>query len=234
MTPPQERNALPRRSAGVVLVIDYDRDIGELVEAVLSDAGYTVSCLYQMQPEVIQAAVGRLEPDCVLLDGSEVTDYGHSWEAARQLHVRERPVPVVMFTTNVRAVEEARAEATRRSRAAGLSAVIAKPFDLEELLDAVAIAVGQSAPFDWSPQADAARTQALVERLRAGGARDIHRSTRREWVTFRAPSGSTVQVYWWQAAGGYYCGAYQAQGSVMQRLGFFPSLDAAVECALSS
>src|SRR3712207_7591274 len=41
--------------------------------------------------------------------------------------------------------------------------------------------------------ADAARTQALVERLRTGGAADIRRSTRREWVTFRAPSGRFVQ-----------------------------------------
>jgi DNA-binding response OmpR family regulator len=53
-----------------VLIVDDDRDIAELVEAVLTDASYTVSLLHQLEPEMVVAAVGRLEPDCLLLDSS--------------------------------------------------------------------------------------------------------------------------------------------------------------------
>jgi CheY-like chemotaxis protein len=184
-----------------VLVVDDDRDIAELVEAILSDAGYTVSLLYQLDPETVTAAVGRLEPDCVLLDSSDSRDYGDSWTLAQRFAERERPVPVVMFTANAAANQEARTNVSDRSQAARFAGVLAKPFDLEEVLAVVAHATGTSSPFDLSMQADAVRTQALVERLQTGGATDLRRSTRREWITFRAPSGRLVQLYWWQQGG---------------------------------
>ena len=220
--------------AATVLLVDDDQDICDLVEAILSDSGYRVECLTDAGPAATQAAVGRVEPDCVLLDGASHVEYGDAWERARWLTVRGRPVPVVMFTAHSAAVREAQAAESARSRAAGFAGVVAKPFDLEELLAAVAKAVGEAVPFDRSPQADAARTQALVERLRAGGAHDVHRSTRREWVVFRAPSGRLVQLYWWQRRGLYYCGAYDEQSAAMQPLGCFPDLEAAVAHVLGS
>jgi hypothetical protein len=137
-----------------------------------------------------------------------------------------------MFTTNQQALAEARALETRRSQDARFSSILQKPFDLEELLESVAKATGGSVPFDHSPQADAVRTQALVEALRAGGARDIRRSTRREWATFLTPRGHFGFLYWWQSAGGYYVGLFPDDGSVLQPLGFFTDRDAAVACAL--
>ena len=227
INPPEERGPAS------VLVVDDDRDIGELVEAILTDAGYAVSLLHQLEPELVAAAVGRLEPDCILLDSSSAVDYGASWAIAERLAGRERPVPVVMFTAHHAAVHEAEAKTSDRSQAAHFAGVLAKPFDLDELLDLVQQATGVSVPFDRSPAADAARTQALVERLRTGGARDIRNSARREWVTFRSPASRFVQLYWWQLAGAYICGAYDEESGTMQPAGRFAELDEAVRHALA-
>jgi CheY-like chemotaxis protein len=117
-----------------VLVVDDDRDIGRLVEAVLSDAGYGVAVLDQLDAETVLAAVGWLEPDCVLLDSSgAAADYGASWALAERLAARERPVPVVMFTAHAAALREATANESGRSQAAHFAGVLSKPFDLDDL-----------------------------------------------------------------------------------------------------
>jgi CheY-like chemotaxis protein len=212
-----------------VLVVDDDRDIGILLEAVLTDAGYAVSVSTAVDAESVTAAVGRLEPDCVLLDSSGATnDYGDSWTLAERLAVRGRAVPVVMFTAHANSLDEARRHESARSQAARFAGVLSKPFDIHDLEAAVASATEQSVPFDRSPQADAARTAALVAALRDGGATDIHPSTRREWVTLRAPLGRLVQVYWWQQRGVYICGAYDDDNGVMTPLGQFAERDAAI------
>ena len=54
---------------GRALVIDSDRDIAEIVHAVLTDAGFGVSLLVEVRSDAIRVAVGQQEPDCVLLDG---------------------------------------------------------------------------------------------------------------------------------------------------------------------
>jgi DNA-binding response OmpR family regulator len=56
-------------SRGKVLVVEYDPVIGDLVYAVLTDEGYDVEMLGATVPDAIRVAVGRFEPDCVLLDG---------------------------------------------------------------------------------------------------------------------------------------------------------------------
>ena len=222
------------KPAGSVLVVDDDHDIAELVEAILTDEGFTVSCLFDVQREALLEMVGHLEPDCILLDSSGTSDYGASWEVATGLRTRERRVPVIMFTAHQAAVEEAEQATSERSLEAGFSGVVHKPFDLEDLLAAVAKAVGESIPFDRSPQADAARTQALVERLREGGATDIRRSTLREWVTFRTPGDHLVQLYWWQQRGVYLIGRYASDGTTMEPLGHFVERDVAISVALQA
>jgi CheY-like chemotaxis protein len=229
---PQRQPGDPR--APVVLIVDDDHDIGELVRGILSDEGYAASCVYQQTAAAIDAAVGRLEPDCILLDSMSGRDYGEAWDQARRLHERGRSVPVIMFTAHADAVREALANRTERSQAASFVGVVGKPFDLDDLLAVVAQATGQSVPFDRSVEADVRRTEALVDTLRVRGGRDIHTSTLREWVIFRLPNGRWAQLYWWQALGVYYAGAYREDGAVMEPLGQFTDLQVAVECALAS
>jgi CheY-like chemotaxis protein len=216
-----------------VLCVDDDRDIAEIVQAVLSDEGYEVSCLYASSPDILARTVGMLEPDCVLLDGGSSEDYGKGWEEAAALGVRRRPVPVVMFTAHHREAPEAREDTTERARGAGFAEIVEKPFDLDALLAAVARAVGKSVPFRRGPTAEARRTNALVKALEQAGATEVRPSTLREWATFRDASGCLVQLYWWQARGVYQVARYTDEGE-MRMIGQLVDRDAAIALAMGT
>jgi DNA-binding response OmpR family regulator len=121
-----------------VLVVENDVVLGGLVGVVLADAGYAATVLLDTRPAAVRAAVDRLEPACVLLDGGGWRGYGASWELAAWMRGRTRSVPAVMFTVDAGATRDARAGTSARSRAAGFAAVLPKPFDLDELLATVA------------------------------------------------------------------------------------------------
>lgn len=220
----------PQPNKPVVLCVDDDRDIAELVEAILVDEGYDVSCLYTLADDALRRTVGRLEPDCVLLDGLPGWEYG-SWESAAWLKHRARSAPVVMFTAHHPDSREAEAMHTDRARRADFAAVLLKPFHVDELLSAVATAVGQSHPFSRGAVAEAARTTALVAALRARGATEINPSKNREWASFRDAGGRVWQINWWQLRGVYQLGRYGDNG-VMAMAGQFTELAAGIEIAL--
>jgi DNA-binding response OmpR family regulator len=216
-----------------VLVIDDDADVADVVLAILSDDGYVVSTLTDIAHDSILVAVGKQEPDCILLDGGRRADYGSSWAEAAYLAARERSVPTIMFSGHVQDLREADAEKSDRARAADFAAILAKPFELDDLLAAVATACGRSEPFNQSAEGDRERTVALVTRLRQEGALDIRTSDRREWATFRPKEGDTIcQLYWWQRMGVYLVGCYEEDGT-LKRLGNFFELDAAIAEAFS-
>ncbi len=214
-----------------VLCVDDDRDVAEVVQAILNDAGYAVSCLYELADDALLRMVGRLEPDVILLDSASAMDYGDSWELAAAITHRRRPVPVVMFSAHSPAATEASEGESPRAEAAHFAAVVLKPFDLDELLTAVATAAGRSTPFDHSEAADASRTDELVAALQARGATDVRPSRMREWALFRDGKGRLVQLYWWQNRGVYQVGRYRDNGRLVM-LGQFVDRDAAIEVAL--
>lgn len=194
-----------------VLLVDNDAAITELVSAILSDEGYQVVAQHDTDHGAIAAAVGQLEPDCILLDGAEGPTFGDSWDEAAYLSNRARPVPAVMFTAHAYAVAEARERATERAVSAEFAAIVPKPFTLDELTDAVATATGRSQRFDRSDAAERKRTKALVAELEAAGATDIRTSQRREWATFVSPTDDRIyQIYWWQLKGVFIVGRYNA------------------------
>jgi CheY-like chemotaxis protein len=223
----EERDVTPTAH---VLCVDDDRDVAEVVQAILEDAGYAVSCLYELADDALLRAVGRLEPDVILLDNASATDYGGSWELAAAMARRRRPVPVVMFTAHRADVAEA-GGTSARAVAAHFAATLLKPFHLDELLTAVATAAGGSTPFSHSEVADAGRTDELVAALQAAGASDVRPSRMREWALFRDGRGRLVQLYWWQNRGVYQVGRYRESGQLAM-LGQFVDRDAAIEVAL--
>ena len=192
-----------------------------------------VSVLTDVQSDAIRVAVGQLEPDCVLLDGESRSGYGESWVEAVWLGGRSRSVPVIMFTADALAVREAREATSARSQLARFAAVLCKPFDLDELVDAAAGAVGHAAPFDASPAAEAQRTARLKAKLEAAGAQDLHVSTHREWATFHTADGTVVQLYWWQRAGVYFVIRHAASSSRLDQVGRFHDLETAIALAIS-
>jgi CheY-like chemotaxis protein len=208
--------ASPTRS---VLVIDNDRDVAEVVRAVLTDEGYAVEVISEISRDAVAAAVGRVEPDVVLLDGESQNDgYGVSWALAAALTHRRRRIPVVMFSAHVRDVREARDGSSARSQEAEFAGIVPKPFELDTLLDVVARAAGASVSFDRSAGADASRTAALAGHLEKVGAQEVRASARREWVTFRTPAGELMQVYWWNLGGAYLIGRYVDDGRRLEHV----------------
>lgn len=218
-----------------VLIVDRDADVVGVVQAILTDAGYLTSTVTDHSHDAIMRAVGRVEPDCLLLDGSSSSEYGASWEAAASLAGRQRAVPVVMFSAHTPALREAAEGTSERAVAAGFAAVLAKPFDIDELLDAVAHATNRSVSFDRSPEADGRRNLTLVRELRARGATDIRTSNRREWATF-IPGDDAIlaQLYWWEALGVYVVGRYDQATATLRPVGQFAHLGAALDAAFAS
>jgi len=131
---------------GLVLVVDDDADIANLVTELLTEEGYAVTILAHPNTEVIHAAVTRLRPDCVLLDSDVPGSFGVSWASAAWIAAQRQAVPVIMFSADAHATAEASRHESMRSQAAHFSSVLPKPFDLDELLRVVALAVSRS-PF---------------------------------------------------------------------------------------
>jgi CheY-like chemotaxis protein len=220
-------------SAPTVLCVDDDRDIAEIVQAVLVDEGYSVTCLYNLEDDALLRTVGQLEPDCVLLDSGTSAAYGEGWATAASLALRQRAIPVVMFTAHALDSAEAREGVSSRAMAAGFVAVLEKPFDLDDLLAAVAKGTGRSTPFDRGAEAEAQRTESLVKALAQQGATEIQPSKMRECATFRDKRGRLCQLYWWQGRGVYQLGRYIESGR-MTMIGQFVTRELAIEAALPS
>ena len=217
---------MPRKT---VVVVDDDRDIAEVVQTVLLDEGFNVTCLFDPTKQEVMAAIERIEPDCVLLDGGAPAAYGPSWDIAAWLAKRARPIPAVMLSGHLADREEAMLDESDRAKAADLSAVIGKPFDIDQLVAAVRNAVGLPLT-EVTDQSEAAQHAELLDRLRAAGARELTSSAiGRTWATFRAgPDGSLHKIYRWRQADMYFVGRYSPDGGQLQPLGQFADLEALI------
>ena len=113
-----------------ILVIEDYRDNREVAKLILNDAGYRVTTAGDGLRGV-QLAI-QCHPDLVLMDLA--LPWLNGWEATRRLKATPatRSIPVVAFTAHVLPDDLARA------RAAGCSAVIAKPFEIDTLLNEIA------------------------------------------------------------------------------------------------
>src|ERR671934_2759 len=76
------------------------------------------------------------------------------------------------------------------------------------------------------PRARRGRARA-AGRPASAGARGIHASTRREWVSFEAPDGAVVLLYWSQRDGVYYVTHEAAAGGGFEPAGRFDDVGAA-------
>lgn len=108
-----------------ILIVDDDPSIRTILMEVLTEEGYTVETTSN-GAEALARLTERL-PALVLLDmRMPVLD---GWGFARALDARGIRVPLIVMT--------AAQEAGQWSREVGSSWVLAKPFDLDELLRAV-------------------------------------------------------------------------------------------------
>jgi CheY-like chemotaxis protein len=125
-----------------VLLVEDNPLISELLDELLAHEGYQVATLLDTSAGAVQAAVERLEPDCVLLDSASWAEYGESWDVA--IWLRRRSVPTVMMAGHQQSADEARAGVTPRSQAAAFAAVLLKPFDPSDLGTVIARALTET------------------------------------------------------------------------------------------
>lgn len=109
-----------------ILVVDDDRDIGELVELALADEGYDVRTAPNGAVALEQAHT--CPPDVILLDMRMPVMDG--WAFARQYRATVQPTAPIVVMTAARDAAERAAEIDADDH-------LAKPFSLDELFDVV-------------------------------------------------------------------------------------------------
>ena len=110
-----------------ILIVDDEPDIVVALAAMLQDAGYLVST--PRDDEQLESVLAREQPQLILLDMLLSGRDGR--EIVRQLkgQAATRDVPILMLS--------AYPAAAREALAAGADDFLAKPFDLDELLQKV-------------------------------------------------------------------------------------------------
>ena len=213
-----------------VVVLDDDRDVAEVIQTILIDEGFAVSCLYGPDAETVHLAVKELAPDCVILDGGG-PQAAHVWAIARSLAVHQPKIPTVLISGDVSNLEEVMLGVSTRSRSSSVTATVSKPFDIDRLVSAVRNAMGATTATDATRRVATRDTQRLLEGLRGAGADDLRTSDEgREWVTFRAePNGDLFKIYRWQTAGAYFIGRYNARGDQLEPLAQMYDTDATID-----
>ena len=118
----------PERRHVSVLVVDDDRDIREILDEVLTDAGYSV--VGASNGVEALTCLGKCEPELILLDLNMPVMTGQQFRA-RQLATPEiASIPTVVMTAVDRPDE--------RTRELHASEVLAKPVELRQILATVA------------------------------------------------------------------------------------------------
>jgi signal transduction histidine kinase len=116
-----------------VLLVEDEPTLSTLVGKLLDEAGYDHESI--SDHDGIAAAIARRRPRCIILD-SDPGSTGHerSWADAAAIRRSHPELPVLMFTADPASMAEARAGNTVRSKAAGYTGVIDKPFLVVEFL----------------------------------------------------------------------------------------------------
>ncbi|HEY7295798.1 MAG TPA: ester cyclase [Dehalococcoidia bacterium] len=126
-----------RHTQAAVLVVDQHRSVAAVAQAVLADSGFIAAWLTPGDHAAVLRTVAATRPAAVLLDSSAGSCFGASWELAQRLHAQDPALPIVLFSTDRRAAVEMERGRSARSRAAGMVAVVRKPFEPEALLATV-------------------------------------------------------------------------------------------------
>ena len=117
-----------------ILIVEDAPDNRNIAELILRDAGHTVVSVGDGASGILAANSAR--PDVILMDLSLPKLDG--WEATRRLKSdpATRDIPVVAFTAHALPGD------IDRARAAGCSAIIAKPFEIDFFLSEIESLLG--------------------------------------------------------------------------------------------
>jgi CheY-like chemotaxis protein len=118
-----------------VLVVDDEALIAMALEAALEDAGYRVATAANGRQGLERLAEAP-RPEIVLLDMMMPVMNGPAMLAAMAADPGLRGIPVIVLSSLP--------EETVRDRAQGVAAILRKPYTAEQVLDAIARALGRA------------------------------------------------------------------------------------------
>ena len=134
----------------LIMVVNDTEEILELFREILMGEGFDVS-LHAYGKREIQE-VERIAPDLIISDFPPLDREQYGWQFLQMLKMRETTahIPVVVCTTNLRAIEHNQAWMTSK----GIR-VVAKPFSVNELLQAITGLLGDADTPGPGPMAQA-------------------------------------------------------------------------------
>ena len=120
-----------------IMVFNDTQEILDLFKEILSGEGYEVQ-LYSFNTQELEA-VRRAQPDLVIADCPPLTREERGWQLIQKLKMSAdtEHIPIVIATTNLNAIEDSQGWLATK----GILS-IAKPFTMDELLQAVRQQIG--------------------------------------------------------------------------------------------
>ena len=122
-----------------ILVINDTQEILELFADILAEEGYRVTTHSYGSQDL--AFVQEIKPDLIIADYPPVQREEQGWQLVQKLKMSRETdhIPVIICTTNLKAVRE-----TEGWLAGKGILVVPKPFNIDEILQAVNIQLGKS------------------------------------------------------------------------------------------
>ena len=122
-----------------IMVVNDTQEILDLFQALLTNEGYEVSLHAYGKREI--AEVTELAPDLIISDWPPLDREMYGWQFIQMLKMSPQTahIPVVVCTTNLQSIQQNQTWlATKGVR------VVAKPFELHELLGAIESLIGKA------------------------------------------------------------------------------------------
>ncbi len=134
----------------LIMVVNDTQEILDLFHDLLTGAGYETS-LHAYGKRTVQEVV-QVAPDLIISDWPPFDREVYGWQFLQMLKMNRETahLPVVVCTTNLRAIEDNQAWMASK----GIR-VVAKPFDVDELLAAIEVLLGKANEPGMGPAASA-------------------------------------------------------------------------------
>ena len=137
--PQQTQRETPAEKPSHILVVNDTQEILELFRELLEEEGYRVTLYSYAIMDMNE--IERVEPDLIILDyifGGE----REGWQMLQKLRMRRSTasIPVVICTAAIREVREIEGYLQAQN-----IALVAKPFDIDQLLNVVKMALENTA-----------------------------------------------------------------------------------------
>ena len=125
----------PSRAGKTILIVDDEFGVLEVLEFILSDAGYTVVSAVNGQDAL--ARLDKTKPDLAIVDFMMPILDGNGVVEAIRSDKRLRDIPIIMAS--------ALPEMTIRERCDGFNAFLRKPYKTEQLMEEISRLIDHSA-----------------------------------------------------------------------------------------